>query len=179
MKNLGTVGLFGSNMGKDWVSEYEKILAKLFIEDNEFLESSGAGLDSNIFNVVPELRLIVGTFREMGDRDGVSGTYDQLRAELHRKYGDDEIRIQIIDALLTEIQEIEIGEDERVVYKNQFADWANFNVATKIMNLWGDFIKSDIRNGDRTKMYKVMGKMKALAEFLPENEIKKAPKEWN
>ena len=179
MKNLGTVGLFGSNMGKDWVSKYEKILAKLFIEDEEFLETSGRGLDSNIFNVVPELRLIVGTFREMGERDGVSGTYEQLRAELHRKYGDDEIRMQILDALLTEIQEIEIGEEEMVVYKNQFADWSFFNVATKIMNLWGDFIKSDIRNGDRAKMYKVMNAMKQLADLLPEYEIKKAPKDWN
>lgn len=179
MKNFNNVGLFGSNTGKDWVSKYEKVLAKMFIEDDEFMETASSGFDTNIFNVVPELRLIVGTFREMVERDGVLATYDQLRAELYRKYSEDEIRMQMLDELLTEIQGLELGEEERSVYKNQFIDWGYFNMATKIMNLWADFIKSDIRNGDRTKMYAVMNKMKYLADQLPEVEIRRAPKEWN
>ena len=179
MKDFNNFGLFGSNKGKNWVSKYEKVLAKFFIEDIDFLETSGRGIESNIFNVIPELRLIVGTFREMMERDGVLATYEQLLAELSRKYGDDQIRIEIITGLLREIEGMELTDNEAVVYKNQFKDWGNFNVATKIMNLWADFIKNDIHNGDRANMYNVMGKMKELASLLPDREIKKAPKEWN
>ncbi len=178
-KDLKTIGLFGCNTEKGWVSRYEKILIKFFIEDEEFFLADGKGVDPNVFGAIPEIRFIIGTYKEMYARDGVRATYDQLYAELSRKYGDDSIRMDIIKETLDDIRELEISDDEKVVYKNQFKDWINFTVATKIMNLWSDFIKNDIRNGDRERMYSVMGKMKELASNLPEREIKRSPKDWN
>ena len=179
MKDFSNIGLFGCNTGKDWVSRYEKVLAKLLIEDREFFESDGAGIDANDFNMLPEMKLIVGTYKDMYARDGVMAPYDMLKGELCKKYGDDKIRVEIIESLLEDIKNIELTQEERIIYKNQFKDWKNFTIATKIMNLWMDFLKNDIRNGDRDRMYNVIKRMRELSSFLPEFEIKKAPKEWN
>lgn len=179
MKDFKDVGLFGCNTDKDWVSRYEKILVKILFEDKDFFITDGNGIDANDFNIIPEIKLIVGTYKDMYLRDGVTATYDQVYAELSHKYGEDEIRMEIIKSLIDEIKTIDVSEEEMIVYRNQFADWKNFNIATKIMNTWLEFLKTDIRNGDRQRMYNVMKKMKELSSYLPEYEIKKAPKEWN
>ena len=179
MKDFKTIGLFGCNTDRDWVSRYEKILVKILFEDDEFFETDGAGIEANDFNMIPEMKLIVGTYKDMYSRDGVKASYDQVYAELAHKYGDDEIRMEIIRSILDEVKEMELTDEERIVYRNQFRDWKNFTVATKIMNVWMEFLKTDIRNGDRKRMYDVMKKMREMSLLLPEYEIKKAPKEWN
>ena len=179
MKDFKDIGLFGCNADKDWVSRYEKILVKIMFEDEEFFTTDGGGVDANDFNIIPEIKLIVGTYKDMYARDGVRATYDQVYAELSHKHGDDEIRMEIIRSLFDDIKNLDVSEEEMVVYRNQFKDWKNFTVATKIMNAWVEFLKTDIRNGDRQRMYSVMKKMKELASYLPEYEIKKAPKDWN
>ena len=179
VKDFKEIGLFGCNTGKDWVSRYEKILVKIMFEDDEFFTTDAAGIDANDFNMIPEMKLIVGTYKDMYIRDGVKASYDQVYAELAHKYGDDEIRMEIIKSIFDDIREMEISDDERVVYRNQFRDWKNFTIATKIMNIWMEFLKNDIRNGDRKRMYDVMKKMREMSSLLPEYEIKKAPREWN
>lgn len=158
--------LFGCCSGEknSIIREYQRILAKVLIEDSEFFDEILPGLDINesFFGDYP-LKAIVGTLIDMKSRYNSIISYDALEAEILRRTSNEYDREEIAKTL--EVLKENVPVERLEMCKEQFKYWKQFVILAKIGNACVDMLREpwSMRGA---KLNKMIEEVKDLAGQL-------------
>lgn len=161
--------LFGCCSGEknSIIREYQRILAKVLIEDREFYDEMLPGLDINE-SFIGELALktIVGNLIDMRDRYDAEVDYDALEVEVSRRVSSEYDREEITETFKVLRQDIPAERLE--MCKEQFLYWKQFVVLAKIGNACVDMLREPWFMSD-AKLKKMIEEVLDLAFELQES----------
>lgn len=158
--------LFGCCSGdkNSIIREYQRILAKVLIEDRDFYDEMLPGLDINetFFGQLP-LKTIVGNLIDMRDRYDAEVNYEALEAEVLRRVSSEYDREEITETFKVLKKDVPVERLE--MCKEQFLYWKQFVVLAKIGNACVDMLREPWFMND-SKLNKMIGEVQDLAERL-------------
>ena len=152
--------LFGCCTGEknQIIREYQRILAKVLIEDREFYDEMLPGLDINetFIGELP-LKTIVGDMRARYDAEV---NYDALEAEVLRRTTNGFDKEELTETF--EVLRKDIPAERLDICKEQFLYWKQFVILAKIGNACVDMLREPwFMNG--TKLNKMIEEVQDLA----------------
>ena len=161
------ISLFGCCSGErnHVIEEYQKILAKMLIEDREFYDEMRPALDVNAdFPLSHNLKYIIGTLIDMRVRYGEDITYDALQLETTRKITN-KWDVEEIEEFIRVLRDMSITEEKKRLCKEQFLYWKQFCILAKIGNATLDMVREPWSIGDG-KLNRMIDEVKELAGRL-------------
>lgn len=158
--------LFGCCSGEKnhIIMEYQRILAKVLIEDREFFDEMLPGLDINetFFGQMP-LKTIVGNLIDMRARYDAEVNYDALEAEVLRRTTNGFDRDELTETF--EVLRKEVPAERLDMCKEQFLYWKQFVVLARIGNACVDMLREPWFMSD-SKLNKMIDEVQDLAGRL-------------
>lgn len=146
------------------IREYQRILAKVLIEDREFYDEMLPGLDINeTFIGEMPLKTIVGNLIDMRARYDAEVNYDALEAEVLRRTTNGFDRDELTETF--EVLRKEVPAERLDMCKEQFLYWKQFVVLAKIGNACVDMLREPWFMSD-AKLSRMIEDVKVLAETL-------------
>lgn len=158
--------LFGCCTGEkhELIREYQRILAKLLIEEREFFDDMLPGLDINTDFCDSTLRKIIGTLIDMRSRYDADIDYASLQVELLRKFNQP-WDAEEIKAHMEWMEKCDLDSNRRQLCKEQFLYWRQFGVLAKIANATCDMLREPWFQTDG-KLRKMIEEVKFWASKL-------------
>ena len=146
------------------IREYQRILAKVLIEDREFYDEMLPGLDINeTFIGEMPLKTIVGNLIDMRARYDAEVNYDALEAEVLRRTTNGFDRDELTETF--EVLRKEVPAERLDMCKEQFLYWKQFVVLAKIGNACVDMLREPWFMSD-AKLSRMIEDVQGLAETL-------------
>lgn len=146
------------------IREYQRILAKVLIEDREFYDEMLPGLDINeTFIGEMPLKTIVGNLIDMRTRYDAEVNYDALEAEVLRRTTNGFDRDELTETF--EVLRKEVPAERLDMCKEQFLYWKQFVVLAKIGNACVDMLREPWFMSD-AKLSRMIEEVQGLAGSL-------------